>query len=110
MRFLLTAFLTFTAYTSFGQKIKYLDADFLQVDNKKEAIYYTETIHNNNRAIEGSIKTFYMDGTLYSEAAYSDLYHKKQEGITRTFYRNGNIKAEFQFKEGVMDGSVKTFY
>lgn len=108
MKLTLTTFLTFFAVTVFAQRIKYLDADFLPVSNKSEAIYYTETTLETS--ISGTVKTFLLNGTLYSEAAYSDLYHKKQEGLTRTFYSNGNIKAEFQFKDGLMDGPIKTFY
>jgi hypothetical protein len=55
MKFTLTFFLTFTAFISFGQKIKYLNAYFSQVDTRKEATYYTETIRHNNKALEVTV-------------------------------------------------------
>jgi periplasmic protein TonB len=110
MRFLFTACFTFFAFLSFGQKIKYLDAYFSQVDSRKQATYYTETIHNNNKALEGSIKTYLLDSTLYSEADYSSLFSKKREGLTKFYYKNGKVKTIMTFKDGIMHGPLKTYY
>jgi TonB family protein len=55
---------------------------------------------------EGLVKTFYSNGIIESEINYKD---KIREGEAKYFYENGNIKEERNYLNGRVDGLVKIY-
>lgn len=56
--------------------------------------------------LDGEKKIYYNDGTLENSAIFVDGI---QEGITRSYYPNGNIVRENNFKNDALDGISKTY-
>jgi len=55
---------------------------------------------------EGLVKTYYPNGNVESEINYKD---KIREGEAKYFYENGNIKEERNYLNGRVDGLVKIY-
>ncbi len=108
MKLTVTLFFSFLSLLCFGQKVRYLNANYIQVNFKDKATFYTETFEDGPQA--GTVKTYTLDGTLVSEEAYSNLKRQVRHGITRTYYPDGKLKMEATFKDGVFDGPFRTFY
>lgn len=108
MKLTLTSLLTFLAFTSFGQKIKYLNENFIQVNFKDQATFYTETFQDGPQA--GTVKTYNMQGSLLSEETFSNIKRQTRHGLSRQYYPDGRLKMETTFNNGVIDGPLRTFY
>jgi antitoxin component YwqK of YwqJK toxin-antitoxin module len=108
MKLALTLLLSTFSLISFGQKVRYLNQNFVQVNYKDQASYYTETLANGPSA--GTVKTYTLSGTLLSEETFSDIKKRILNGITRNYFPDGKLKAEINFKDGVYNGPLRTFY
>lgn len=51
---------------------------------------------------------FYRDGTLKSEISYNA--NGKMDGIVKMYHRNGQVKKEFAYKNGIPTGIGKAFF
>lgn len=108
MKLIFTLFLCAFSLLSFGQKVRYLNQNFVQVNFKDQATYYTETFEDGPQA--GTVKTYTLEGVLLSEEGFSNLKRHIRHGITRNYYPSGKLKAEINLKDGVFDGPLRTFY
>ena len=108
MKLTLTLLFSTLSFISFGQKVRYLNENFIQVNFKDQAAFYTETFQDGPQA--GTVKTYNLQGVLISEEAYSNLKKQILHGISRAFYPDGKLKSEINFKDGVYDGPLRTFY
>lgn len=108
MKFTLTLLFSTLSILSFGQKVRYLNQNFVQVSYKDQATYYTETFASG--PVAGTVKTYTLNGTLLWEEAFSDIKKQVRHGITRKYFPDGKLKAEITFQDGVYDGPLQTFY
>jgi TonB family protein len=56
---------------------------------------------------EGLVKTYFKNGKVESEINYSN---KVREGAAKFFYDNGNLQQELTYLNGKVDGLVKEYY
>lgn len=112
MKITLIILAVFLSLSVSAQRVRYLDINMrvLDVDKKEQAVFYTETTYKDRTALVGTVKTFFMDGTPFSEVNYSSLFAKRREGLTTLYYPNGAIKTEISFKNDLFDGPLKTYY
>jgi hypothetical protein len=108
VKFLLTTVFTFVLFSACAQRIQYLDANFLPVMYKEQATYYSEITKTS--PIAAGVKTYQIDGTLFSEDNFSDMKHQKREGLMKNYFPDGKLKIEIAFKNGVFDGPLKTYH
>lgn len=108
MKLCFTALFTCVLFSANAQKIQYLDANFLPLPFKEKAAYYSETTKTSANA--GHVKTYQINGTPFSEEHFSDLKHQKREGLLKNYFPDGKPKIEINFKNGVFDGPLKTYY
>jgi len=108
MKILFTLLLSLSAFLCFGQKVRYLNENFVQVNFKDQATYYTETYQDGPQA--GIVKTFNLQGVLLSEENYSNIKRQIRHGVCRNFYPDGRLKSELTFKDGILEGPLRTFY
>ena len=57
--------------------------------------------------ITGIVKSYYYNGNLREEVNFKN---GKQEGLSKAYYKNGNLKAEGNFKDGKLEGLSKFYY
>ena len=57
--------------------------------------------------ITGVVKSYYENGNLEAEGNFKD---GKQEGLGKSYYDNGNLEAEGNFKDGKLEGLGKEYY
>lgn len=108
MKFVFTLLLCAFSVFAFGQKMRYLNQNFVEVNYKEQAAFYTETYPDGPQA--GTVKTFTLDGVLVSEEGYSNIKKHVRHGLTRKYYPSGKLKAEMTFNAGALDGPLRTFY
>ena len=70
----------------------------------RECIVY---VKGETEAFTGIIKSYYENGNLKSEDNFKD---DKQEGLSKEYYENGNLKVEANFKDGKQEGLFKEYY
>ncbi len=54
----------------------------------------------------GITKTFYPNGKLYAEWSFVD---GKQDGVTKIYYQNGKIQSQLSYKNGKLDGESSVY-
>jgi antitoxin component YwqK of YwqJK toxin-antitoxin module len=74
-------------------------------DIGKSALEYEGTYKND--FINGSLKEYYSDGTLFKDANY-DL--KMLNGLEKTYNIKGTLVAEVNYKDGELNGIYKTYH
>ena len=70
----------------------------------REGIAY---VKGETKAFTGIIKSYYDNGNLEFEVNYKD---GKKEGLFKRYYENGNLKSEGNFKDGKLEGLSKLYY
>ena len=70
----------------------------------REGIVY---VKGETEAFTGIIKSYYDNGNLESEANFKD---GKKEGLFKKYYENGDLKSEANFKDGKGNGIGKIYY
>ena len=73
-------------------------------DNRYNIDDDTPPVIKSKAKEEGSWKTFYENGELKNEGNYKD---GKAEGLGKTYDENGKLKAEVNFKDGKVEGKYK---
>ncbi len=71
--------------------------------------------HFKNDELHGNLKTFYKSGKLMEvlelkEGRRFNSDGTPYEGIEKTFYENGNLWKEWNYKDGRLDGVYKAYY
>lgn len=61
----------------------------------------------NNVFVTGKIKSYYENGNLKEEGNFKD---GKAEGLVKGFYENGNLEREENYKDGKLEGLTKIYY
>ena len=57
--------------------------------------------------ITGVVKSYYENGNLEAEGNFKD---GKLEGLGKEYYENGNLKGEKNYKDGKLEGLSKAYY
>ena len=70
----------------------------------REGITY---VKGETKAFTGIIKSYYENGNLESEGNFKD---GKLNGLSKLFYENGNLKSEANFKDDKLEGLLKLYY
>ena len=70
----------------------------------REGIVY---VKGETEAFTGIIKSYYDNGNLKFEVNYKD---GKGNGIVKIYYPNGNLESEANFKDGKKEGLFKGYY
>lgn len=102
--------------TRYTNGIAQIEREYKMVDNKRVAVYEWEYYEDGNtlkegplskeEKREGSWKSFYRDGQLWSEG---DFENGLRQGITITYHDNGNKYYEGQYNKNQKTGIWK-FY
>lgn len=108
MKLALTLLLSLLTLSSFAQKVRYLNENFIQVNFKDQATFYTETYPDGPQA--GTVKTYTLQGILLSEETFSNINRKIRNGVSRTYFPDGKLRSEITFKDGFFHGPLRTFY
>jgi len=70
----------------------------------REGITY---VKGETKAFTGIIKSYYENGNLESEGNFKD---GKLNGLSKLYYENGNLKSEANFKDDKLEGLSKEYY
>ncbi len=105
--FLFCSFL-FSASAFAQNTITYLDENGKPVTDKALAKTYTETITADSTT--ATIRTYTIDGKIQSEHHYSNLRKNQVDGISKDWFESGQLKLERTFKQGKLNGPLKSFY
>jgi len=108
MKLTLTLLFSALSLLVYGQKVRFLNENFVQVNFKDQATYYTETYQDGPEA--GTVKTFNLQGVLLSEESFANIKRQVRHGICRNFYLDGRLKSEMTYSNGLLDGPLRTFY
>lgn len=108
MKLTLTLLFTALSFIAFGQKVRYLNENFVQVNFKEKATYYTETVQDGPEG--GTVKTYTLQGVLVSDERFSNIKRQILHGLCRHYYPDGKVKAEVTYQNGILDGPLRTFY
>ena len=68
---------------------------------------YRGAIDKNYKPYTGISKSYYEDGKLKSEENYKD---DKRNGISKSYYKNGKLEREANYKDGKLEGISKSYY
>ena len=70
----------------------------------REGITY---VKGETKAFTGIIKSYYENGNLESEGNFKD---GKLNGLSKVYYENGNLKREDNYKDDKLEGLYKGYY
>ena len=70
----------------------------------REGITY---VKGETKAFTGIIKSYYENGNLESEGNFKD---GKLEGLSKLYYENGILQIEVSYKNGKIDGIMRNYY
>ena len=68
---------------------------------------FTSPLRNDNHKRDGISKSYYPSGAVKAEWNYKG---GNREGISKSYYESGALKWEGNFKNGKLDGISKTYY
>lgn len=98
------------SYGGFCQDTLFYDADWLKLNSNTNAEYYkivTKDQADTNIAEE---KTYYRSGQIRQEDRYINYASHKLDGVSKTWYKNGRLKAEAHYKDGKLEGSLRSYW
>ena len=80
----------------------------------KNGKVWEESIYKNGK-IDGIVKIYYKNGDLWEKQIFKngillDANHKPWNGPYKRLYKNGQIAAEAQYKDGLPQGEMKSYY
>lgn len=79
--------------SSYVNGLPQIERDFKMVDGKRLAVYERE---------------FYEDGNLLKEGPLSS--QKKRDGLWKSYYRDGVLWSEGDYKNGIREGKTITYF
>ena len=79
------------------------------VVNSRDLFYasYTVCTDKNYKPYTGISKSYYEDGKLKSEENYKD---GQLDGISKRYYENGKLRFEYNYKDDKRNGISKSYY
>lgn len=89
----------------------FLDADWIQTSNRGEAKYYRGAWYHLSDST-WLVNDFFLDTrTIQMVGIYSQkIKPQNQIGEFRYYYSNGNLRAVYNFRRGVMNGTSTLYY
>lgn len=108
-------FLFFIFFTGCGLSLNAQDTSYYK-DNGDEvsalslADYYAVLERNPADSSKATVKTYFKSGKIRSEAYYSDYNKTLLDGKFKTYYENGHIRQNIDYKNGKMNGQVLTYW
>tara|TARA_B100000767_G_scaffold273243_1_gene302841 strand:+ start:1907 stop:3658 length:1752 start_codon:yes stop_codon:yes gene_type:complete len=114
LKFIMVIFSLTTCFLSFSQEKIYYDSD-LKICQEIDAEYYTLSSFFENKKSIGKAKYFYKNGELSWEGhiSYFDKYDNSnnvQQGLIKSYYKNGNISAKYSMLDGKLNGTYKRYF
>lgn len=93
--------------TSLNAQKKYLNSQFMESEDSRDAAYYRISSLINDTIVE---KTYFINDTLYEIRQLDKVKFRSREGITREYYPNGKLKYTLHYQNNLLNGEVRGFY
>jgi antitoxin component YwqK of YwqJK toxin-antitoxin module len=91
----------------YSQKKIYYTEDFKELRSTEGATYYS-TYEDTK---EGTTRTtYFIDGTKRNYDEFSNFKKRIKDGVSITWYKNGNKEKELIYKHGKIDGISNLYY
>jgi len=102
--------LAIITHSIFGQDTIYYDDNFNEIKSFKLASYYKVIKQKENR--ESVEKLYLKSGQIKSESSYKSNNKKKKflNGKTLVWYESGELRFEFDYKEGKKNGLLLSYW
>ncbi|MHC8949736.1 TonB family protein [Sphingobacterium hungaricum] len=111
--FLIVLFVLST-HSSFAQDTTYYDSTKnKKVKSKTKAEYYDVVEYGDDKKSTKTIRFYSIDGTLLTKYVYVNDRKKRQflkNGINQDFFKNGQVKEEETYVNGLLEGKTKKWY
>lgn len=105
-------FLILSSSNSFGQADSiFLDVGWNITNNRASARYYREIKKTDKDSII-LVHDYYLEnnGIQMIGTYHGQMKRSNQYGVFKYYYLNGNIKAEYEYQGGLVNGHLKRFY
>ncbi|MDR2963681.1 MAG: TonB family protein [Bacteroidales bacterium] len=110
MKALLIAFFVFFSLVVQAQGEYYVNEEKQPTDSA-HAKYVLRMTLFNELTDRGVITISTVSGTLVAETEYKNIRtNAVMDGVRREYFPNGKLKAEISYKNGLLHGTVKTYY
>lgn len=107
MKKLLALFVLLFSVNFYSQKKVYYTENFKELRTAEAATYYS--IYEDSK--EGTTRTtYFIDGTKRNYDQFSNLKKSIKDGVSITWYKNGNKEKESFYVDGKMDGLSNLYH
>ncbi|WP_165963540.1 energy transducer TonB [Hymenobacter radiodurans] len=91
-----------------SKKVEYFTKNWKKVDTIAEAAYWTETVYQDS--IQATARTFYVSGKPKSFVEYENARRRIMNGVSETWYENGQLQVREHWLHGDRQGELLTYY
>ena len=110
MKKIITSFICLLSFYMFGQDTTYFDNDWGKLESSKSASYYKVIQKDKNDDNKVKEMKYYISGKVMSETSYSNYTERTIDGKGKTYFQNGQLKEDIDYKDGQFHGTLLTFW
>jgi protein TonB len=93
-----------------AQDTTYYDDDFNAVSSLQRATHYEVVVRDPVDTAKAVISAYYPSGVLKARRGYSSLKDGILDGKSQSWYPNGQIQIDANYKNGKKDGTLLTYW
>lgn len=111
MKLALSSILIVISLLGFSQITeKYYANEYKEICDSASAKYIAYYIFSDTLLRKGVVKYTTLTGKLISEAEYKNIDRLILNGISKTYYPNGNLKSQVPYIENLIHGEITCYY
>lgn len=110
MKKLITYLIMVLSSKTFCQDTIFYDNDWKKTDSYRKSEYYSIITRDKLDTAKAKEISYFKSGQIRKEVFYLNYTMHYREGICKTWYKNGKLKEDANYKDNKLNGRLQTFW